>query len=160
MCAQVSRSFGDVQFKSSGCSARPDVTAFSISARDRFLLCGCDGFFSVGTAPGDACNRRCLRHVSVRASTPQQRARRGRPAMHCRQVMEPQATIEMAAALLDAGREPKAVTNRLLNEAVVVRKCKDNCSVLLVVFQHDGASQGELQAAAAKADEQPGATAG
>lgn len=43
----MSRSFGDVQFKSSGCSATPDVTAFSVSPRERFLLCACDGFWSV-----------------------------------------------------------------------------------------------------------------
>lgn len=44
---QVSRSFGDAQFKGSGCSAVPAVTAFSVGQREVFLLCGCDGFWSV-----------------------------------------------------------------------------------------------------------------
>lgn len=43
----MSRSFGDAQFKGSGCSAVPAVTAFSVGQREVFLLCGCDGFWSV-----------------------------------------------------------------------------------------------------------------
>eukprot|EP00775_Hariotina_reticulata_P006492 gene6492-6719_t len=44
---QVSRAFGDAQFKPFGSSASPDVTAFSITGRDHFMLCACDGFWGV-----------------------------------------------------------------------------------------------------------------
>uniref|UniRef100_A0A383VFM2 PPM-type phosphatase domain-containing protein n=1 Tax=Tetradesmus obliquus TaxID=3088 RepID=A0A383VFM2_TETOB len=99
---QVSRAFGDAQFKPFGSSAVPDVTAFSISSRDCFMLCGCDGFWGV---------------------------------------MDPQATVELVQQQLQAGRDEKAITNRLVNEAVIERRCKDNCTVLLVLFQrHDVAS--------------------
>jgi serine/threonine protein phosphatase PrpC len=47
MCLQVSRSFGDAQFKPSGCSAVPAVTAFEVGPREAFLLLGCDGLWSV-----------------------------------------------------------------------------------------------------------------
>lgn len=49
---QVSRSFGDAQFKGSGCSAVPAVTAFTVGPREAFLLAGCDGFWSVMDAQG------------------------------------------------------------------------------------------------------------
>lgn len=49
---QVSRSFGDMQFKSSGCSAVPAVTAFSVGPRESFLLLACDGFWGVMDAQG------------------------------------------------------------------------------------------------------------
>lgn len=51
-CMQVSRAFGDAQFKPFGSSAVPDVTAFSISSRDCFMLCGCDGFWGVSWCLG------------------------------------------------------------------------------------------------------------
>ncbi|KAL6748651.1 hypothetical protein V8C86DRAFT_2873365 [Haematococcus lacustris] len=51
-------------------------------------------------------------------------------------VFDAQGAVDMASALLEEGREPKAVTNRLLNEAIRVRGCKDNCTVLLLVFHH------------------------
>jgi integrin-linked kinase-associated serine/threonine phosphatase 2C len=47
VCSQVSRSFGDAQFKVSGCCASPAVTAFTLGPRESFLLLGCDGFWSV-----------------------------------------------------------------------------------------------------------------
>ncbi|KAG2454060.1 hypothetical protein HYH02_001101 [Chlamydomonas schloesseri] len=92
---QISRSFGDAAFKKLGCSAVPDVTAFPLTARDRFMLLGCDGFWGVFGS---------------------------------------QEAVDTAAALLAEGAEPKAVTNRLLNLAVREKKCKDNCSVMLVQF--------------------------
>lgn len=61
--------------------------------------------------------------------------------MAAAQVMDPQATVELVQQQLQAGRDEKAITNRLVNEAVIERRCKDNCTVLLVLFQrHDVAS--------------------
>ncbi|GFR45250.1 hypothetical protein Agub_g6356 [Astrephomene gubernaculifera] len=50
-----------------------------------------------------------------------------------------QEAVDTAAALLGEGQAVKAVTNRLLNIAVREKRCKDNCSVLLVRF---GGSEG------------------
>ena len=50
---EVSRSFGDVQFKKFGMSAVPDIQVFNLGGQDRFLLCGCDGFWSC-FSPEDA----------------------------------------------------------------------------------------------------------
>ena len=50
---EVSRSFGDLQFKKFGMSAVPDIQVFNLSGQDRFLLCGCDGFWSC-FSPEDA----------------------------------------------------------------------------------------------------------
>lgn len=50
---EVSRSFGDVQFKKVGMSAIPNIQIFNITSQDKFLLCGCDGFWSC-FSPQDA----------------------------------------------------------------------------------------------------------
>lgn len=50
---EVSRSFGDLQFKRCGMSAVPDIQVFHLSQQDKFLLCGCDGFWSC-FSPEDA----------------------------------------------------------------------------------------------------------
>ena len=50
---EVSRSIGDLQFKKCGMSAVPDIQVFHLSQQDRFLLCGCDGFWSC-FSPEDA----------------------------------------------------------------------------------------------------------
>ena len=50
---EVSRSFGDLQFKKFGMSAVPDIRVFNLGGQDRFLLCGCDGFWSC-FSPEDA----------------------------------------------------------------------------------------------------------
>ncbi len=99
-----------------GCSATPDVTAFELTPRDQFLLLGCDGFWTA---------------------------------------WDPQAAVDVARDLLAAQQSeagaagpavgggggaavsvpaPKAVTNRLLNLAVRERGCKDNCTVMLLLF--------------------------
>lgn len=51
----------------------------------------------------------------------------------CR-VFGAQDAVDTAAALLAEGRAAKDVTNRLLNMAIRERRCKDNCSVLLLRF--------------------------
>lgn len=59
------------------------------------------------------------------------------------QVFDAQSAVDTTAKLLSEGLEPKAVTNRLINIAIRERKCTDNCSVLLMVFQ--GVDHAELQ---------------
>lgn len=50
--------------------------------------------------------------------------------------MDPQGTVELVQQQLSAGKDDKAITNRLINEAVIERRCKDNCTVMLVRFVH------------------------
>jgi serine/threonine protein phosphatase PrpC len=76
LCLQVSRAFGDAQFKPFGSSAAPDVTAFSISSRDLFMLCACDGFW------GGSVNS--TGHHSNHCSTAQQNK-----AQHCMRPTDP-----------------------------------------------------------------------
>eukprot|EP00798_Chlamydomonas_sp_ICE-L_P006613 gene6613-3266_t len=49
---QVSRSFGDIALKKSGCISQPDITVFGLTERDKFMLLGCDGFWGVFDAEG------------------------------------------------------------------------------------------------------------
>ncbi|KAK9812811.1 hypothetical protein WJX72_004205 [[Myrmecia] bisecta] len=92
---EVSRSFGDRQFKQKGMVATPHIQIFNITDRDQFLLCGCDGFWGV---------------------------------------FGPEDAVKMASKLLGEGRDAKATCNRLINEAIRERRCKDNCTVMLIRF--------------------------
>lgn len=50
---QVSRAFGDRQFKKVGVVAVPDVHSFDLTERDHFMILGCDGLWGV-FGPSDA----------------------------------------------------------------------------------------------------------
>jgi len=50
--------------------------------------------------------------------------------------MDPQGSVELVVQQVQQGKDAKGITNRLLNEAVIERRCKDNCSVMLILFQH------------------------
>ena len=47
---EVSRAFGDAALKSKGLSAVADVQIFNLTKHDKFLLLGCDGFWSCWSA--------------------------------------------------------------------------------------------------------------
>jgi len=49
-------------------------------------------------------------------------------------VFDAQQAVDMAADLLGSGRDAKKVADRLLNEAVRERKCKDNVTLILIQF--------------------------
>lgn len=92
---EVSRSFGDLQFKRCGMSAVPDIQVFHLSQQDKFLLCGCDGFWS------------CF---------------------------SPEDAVQAVAEMIEKGKPLKAVCDRLVYLAVRERRCKDNCSILVIAF--------------------------
>ncbi|CAI5967101.1 unnamed protein product [Closterium sp. NIES-64] len=94
---EVSRAFGDRQFKKAGVSCTPDISVFHLSPRDRFLLLACDGLWGV-FSPADA--------------------------------------VEFTQDLLQKGVSVESAARRVVKEAVWERKCKDNCSVLLLSFHH------------------------
>ncbi|XP_051114728.1 probable protein phosphatase 2C 8 isoform X6 [Andrographis paniculata] len=50
---EVSRAFGDRQFKKVGVVAIPDVSSFDLTGRDHFIILGCDGLWGV-FGPSDA----------------------------------------------------------------------------------------------------------
>eukprot|EP00877_Chromochloris_zofingiensis_P010412 jgi/Chrzof1/5624/Cz16g09110.t1 len=94
---QISRSFGDAQFKRSGASVVPDIQAFTITDRDSFMLVACDGFWGVFDAQG---------------------------------------AVDFVAEQLQQQKEDKATTNRILHEAIRERRCKDNCTIMLIRVRH------------------------
>ncbi|KAH7852341.1 hypothetical protein Vadar_023648 [Vaccinium darrowii] len=50
---EVSRAFGDRQFKKVGVIATPDIHSFDLTERDHFIILGCDGLWGV-FGPSDA----------------------------------------------------------------------------------------------------------
>lgn len=44
---EVSRAFGDRQFKKVGVVSTPDIHSFSLTERDKFIILGCDGLWGV-----------------------------------------------------------------------------------------------------------------
>ncbi|XP_049936546.1 probable protein phosphatase 2C 8 isoform X2 [Nymphaea colorata] len=93
---EVSRAFGDRQFKKVGVSAVPDVHSFDITEKEQFIILGCDGLWGV-FGPSDA--------------------------------------VEFVGKLLKEGLSATAVSKRLVREAVRERRCKDNCTAIVIVFR-------------------------
>lgn len=96
---EVSRAFGDRQFKKVGVSAVPDVSTFEISEREHFLILGCDGLWGV-FGPSDA--------------------------------------VDYVNTQLMQGASVGVTCRRLVREAVRERRCKDNCTAVLILFKHAG----------------------
>lgn len=65
------------------------------------------------------------------------------------QVMDPQGAVNLVQQQLAQGKDDKAITNRLLNEAVIERRCKDNCTVMLIRFDRSGRGSRAADAAGA-----------
>ncbi|KAL9262567.1 putative protein phosphatase 2C 8 [Drosera capensis] len=93
---EVSRAFGDRQFKKVGVVATPDVHSFDLTDREHFIILGCDGLWGV-FGPDDA--------------------------------------VEFVHKLLKEGLPVTAVCRRLVREAVLERRCKDNCTAIIIVFK-------------------------
>ncbi|KAL0431080.1 UNVERIFIED_CONTAM: putative protein phosphatase 2C 8 [Sesamum radiatum] len=93
---EVSRAFGDRQFKKVGVVATPDIHSFDLTERDHFIILGCDGLWGV-FGPSDA--------------------------------------VEFVHKLLKEGLPVTAVSRRLVREAVRERRCKDNCTAIVIVFR-------------------------
>ncbi|KAH9802159.1 putative protein phosphatase 2C 8 [Citrus sinensis] len=94
---EVSRAFGDRQFKKFGVVATPDIHSFEVTERDHFIILGCDGLWGV-FGPSDA--------------------------------------VEFVQKLLKEGLSVTAVSRRLVREAVLERRCKDNCTAIVIIFRH------------------------
>ncbi|KAK1552617.1 hypothetical protein Q3G72_020324 [Acer saccharum] len=94
---EVSRAFGDRQFKKFGVVATPDIHSFGLTDREQFIILGCDGLWGV-FGPSDA--------------------------------------VDFVQNLLQEGLSVTAVSRRLVKEAVLERRCKDNCTAIVIVFKH------------------------
>ncbi|KAL5751280.1 hypothetical protein ACOSP7_025883 [Xanthoceras sorbifolium] len=94
---EVSRAFGDRQFKKFGVVATPDIHSFELTDREHFIILGCDGLWGV-FGPSDA--------------------------------------VEFVQKSLKEGLSVTAVSRRLVREAVIERRCKDNCTAIVIVFRH------------------------
>ncbi|KAK9091399.1 hypothetical protein Sjap_024576 [Stephania japonica] len=94
---EVSRAFGDRQFKKVGVIATPDVHSFDLTGRDSFIILGCDGLWGV-FGPSDA--------------------------------------VDFVQQHLKEGQSVTAVSRRLVKEAVRERRCKDNCTAVVIAFKH------------------------
>ncbi|CAK7349662.1 unnamed protein product [Dovyalis caffra] len=94
---EVSRAFGDRQFKKVGVVATPNIHSFDLTEREHFIILGCDGLWEV-FGPSDA--------------------------------------VEFVQKLLKEGLTVAAVSHRLVREAVLERRCKDNCTAIIIVFKH------------------------
>ncbi|KAL4180983.1 hypothetical protein AMTRI_Chr12g268850 [Amborella trichopoda] len=93
---EVSRAFGDRQFKKVGVTAVPDIHSFNITKREHFIILGCDGLWGV-FGSGDA--------------------------------------VEFVGKLLKEGLSASIVSRRLVREAIRERRCKDNCTAIVIVFR-------------------------
>ncbi|KAK0588206.1 hypothetical protein LWI29_035944 [Acer saccharum] len=93
---EVSRAFGDRQFKKFGVVATPDIHSFELTDREQFIILGCDGLWGV-FGPSDA--------------------------------------VDFVQKLLQEGLSVTAVSRRLVKEAVLERRCKDNCTAIVIVFK-------------------------
>ncbi|XP_010459413.2 PREDICTED: probable protein phosphatase 2C 8, partial [Camelina sativa] len=92
---EVSRAFGDRQFKKFGVTATPDIHAFELTERENFMILGCDGLWEV-FGPSDA--------------------------------------VGFVQKLLKEGLPVSMISRRLVKEAVKERRCKDNCTAIVIVF--------------------------
>ncbi|KAK7271210.1 hypothetical protein RJT34_26920 [Clitoria ternatea] len=93
---EVSRAFGDRQFKKVGVTATPDLYSFDLTDREHFIILGCDGLWGV-FGPSDA--------------------------------------VDFVQKLLNEGLPVTTVSRRLVREAVRERRCKDNCTAIVIVFK-------------------------
>lgn len=93
---EVSRAFGDRQFKKLGVIATPDIHSFELTEREHFMILGCDGLWGV-FGPSDA--------------------------------------VDFVQKLLKEGLPITSISRRLVREAIRERRCKDNCTAIVVVFR-------------------------
>jgi integrin-linked kinase-associated serine/threonine phosphatase 2C len=124
----VSRSFGDMPVKRYGVIAQPDITKFSISDKDQFMVLACDGLWSVFTV------EECVQWVGAELAKAWELYRDEHK--HKVEILVPGAVRETPLQAVT-----KMVTERLLREAVFARKVKDNTTVVLVVFHDEGRAE-------------------
>ncbi|KAJ3709317.1 hypothetical protein LUZ61_013022 [Rhynchospora tenuis] len=94
---EVSRAFGDRQFKKVGVISTPDIHSFELTEKDQFIILGCDGLWGV-FGPSDA--------------------------------------VEFVQKQLKETSSATTAVRCLVREAIRERRCKDNCTAIVIVFKH------------------------
>ncbi|KAG6746829.1 hypothetical protein POTOM_049198 [Populus tomentosa] len=110
---EVSRAFGDRQFKKVGVVATPDIHSFDLTDREHFIILGCDGLWGV-FGPSDA-----VEFVQKLLKTPT-----SIDDLQIRHVWQEGLTVA-------------AVSRRLVREAVLERRCKDNCTAIIITSRNE-----------------------
>ncbi|CAL9128962.1 unnamed protein product [Musa textilis] len=95
---EVSRAFGDRQFKKVGVISSPDVHSFELTEREHFMILGCDGLWGV-FGPSDA--------------------------------------VDFVQKQLKETSSATTAARRLVREAIRERRCKDNCTAMVIMFKHE-----------------------
>ncbi|KAK9115066.1 hypothetical protein Syun_021863 [Stephania yunnanensis] len=113
---EVSRAFGDRQFKKVGVIVTPDVHSFDLTERDSFIILGCDGLWGyvLVFGPSDAVDFVQQHLKDFRGFD----------------------VSEIANLGYGEGLSVTAVSRRLVKEAVRERRCKDNCTAIVIAFKH------------------------
>ncbi|KAH7549369.1 hypothetical protein JRO89_XS13G0020900 [Xanthoceras sorbifolium] len=116
---EVSRAFGDRQFKKFGVVATPDIHSFELTDREHFIILGCDGLWGV-----------CLPLVFGPSDAVEfvQKSLKARMHFHF--------LFDIINNDIMEGLSVTAVSRRLVREAVIERRCKDNCTAIVIVFRH------------------------
>jgi serine/threonine protein phosphatase PrpC len=143
-------------------TAVPDIQAFNITRRDAFLLLACDGFWGAlrrtqacaASAPHAALKLTLACHAQQKLKAQSSKLPPRLPILQlpipdsllplsCASVVfSPQDAVDFAQReTAEKGNDAKQTCNRLIHEAIRERRCKDNCTVMLLQLQH-----GEKQA--------------
>ena len=162
--SEVSRAFGDAALKSKGLSAVADVQIFNLTKHDKFLLLGCDGFWSCWSADDAVATTQGLLEAG---RTPKEAANRlvylvGLIKYTCGKCLSantlrilalpqcPASAVSDWAALskmplVQRGQPtdcqhscictPSPSLYQLSLQTIRERRCKDNCSVLIMTIE-------------------------
>ncbi|KAH9763700.1 putative protein phosphatase 2C 8 [Citrus sinensis] len=130
---EVSRAFGDRQFKKFGVVATPDIHSFEVTERDHFIILGCDGLWGV-FGPSDAVEfvQKLLKVTAHFAFTCQSE----KLVDFFMELIILSGLLKEVFKCLQEGLSVTAVSRRLVREAVLERRCKDNCTAIVIIFGH------------------------
>ncbi|VDP88238.1 unnamed protein product [Echinostoma caproni] len=121
---EVSRSFGDYQFKKQGVTCIPDVRKCQLTSNDKFLLIACDGLWK-SFPPSEA-----VKMVDQLLQKEVSSALLERESLRKIQIGSPN-TADSDCLLTQ--RRVEAVCTQIVNEAVL-RMSGDNVTCILIVF--------------------------
>jgi len=116
----VSRSFNDFKVKKFGVISQPDVTKFTITTSDKFMILACDGLWSVFTPEGAVqfANQALNKAWEYELDHPQ-------PPVQLKSMQAKETPLHIVA---------RKTCQKLVREAVLIRGAKDNTSCIVIVF--------------------------
>ncbi|CDI98338.1 integrin linked kinase associated [Echinococcus multilocularis] len=137
---EVSRSFGDYQFKRHGVSCLPDVKKYElVGGRDRFMLIACDGLWKC-FSPQEAVEK-TYQLISVN------------PVL--KRFASGEGTLTETKDIQAAQRALNAICLELVREAVLQRLSGDNVTCIILLFSHHTASKSVSSKESGRDDKTP-----